>query len=1353
MKRGHREAVKEAKKFGKPVPDEPKEIRALERKAASRESSFKPSIERLRRGPIVETGLCHRSSEDVRGSSGLGATTGRLRRGESGAEQERSRPSERERGKQPSERLRLETSSERDGRRSGGLRNPSSRLTPSSFKLRQHDPTRQGVRWEDEEKADRGRAKQQTTLNKMLEEKDDFDLLTKNKVFNALKKLTALRLLGQVCDAESKGGWGDKGAGSDNEEKLAQCSEPAEAEMFAAVTSVESQAVSEFLKTRDEPLPMTAEEEGQAMASILVRESSQPPDIVSYEVPVLPQGVDYGRPTSASTQVSTARTSETPGSLVPRTPVSREHLAQPDALTEAYLFIGGGENGKPSRLDVLEACCDRAHVLRELLGLPAQVHPADRSDFESVFQAMGKIEMNGFISEADFSLFADSAVEFCRLRAGAAPAAATAGAGSSSPAAKPSLPLLSWREGRPEESTRSAPSVKPLFPGTKVGPAFVLKRDAAATLAEQCAAAVLERKEREGRAEGAAGGRTADEQKIEEVNERRRREAEKARVEAFEAFERKRAEAARLRQVEREQAVTAATLGVTEVRRLAREAQEVIRLREHEAKEEIRRREREECDREKRVAVELKALAEEAEREALWEAEAAKQTATAVAVAERAKREAEEEFAAAEAAKARLMHAKAKREAEEKDAEEAEAAVAAGVPWTSSRPDSPWGKEPASLGHALPAQAPENISKLDAVTDSRIAEQQSDEDYRLRSFISALGTEGGVRPDDRCRHADPTMTATGRGHAPLVAHSLQIAPYSPRSLPASLQPPRTAVMQVMPPPMALVQDSSHLNTAHKNLTPVCACKASPGRSLRCNSISRSSEGSRLTPSSAVSNLVRQMMEMESPQQRAQGLYNTPPVTSPSSNRHSYSRRGGVFRGRSNATSPPTPLAARSPSQMQPPYCVRCSLLFSEANGGCFFEQWSHWVVEGALAAFVPQRPVPDFKLRNNGGRNEILREAAGPNAKRFFMGWTHFLKIARGADGIFCHLANLKQLPVAIYLHDEQMRVARLPLGVSTDLRSVKAVAAAPALASDLRVSQLEGNFFHLIGSRIGASLVLKQDVDVSPWRSLLLRPCTRMPLSWPGTKHSLGESVLHPLNSPQSADSALATERSDDNNYEVVSTGARGTPTVTTVMNGGPVERLCERTRGCFSGSHSSVALGMSESLSDSNRRGRRIAHFAVPGTETNAAQPNGFAPAPTLSHSSAGTAAQARALANPSLEPRLGDAPSHTISRYATSPRAHSKRNESLMMPSSRQSVWRCYLLFSEANGGCFIEQWSPRYVEGALAAFMPQQSVPPFKLLSNGGRSEILRNAGGPNVKRFFVGWTHFVKSASAPPLDPE
>ena len=74
------------------------------------------------------------------------------------------------------------------------------------------------------------------------------------------------------------------------------------------------------------------------------------------------------------------------------------------------------------------------------------------------------------------------------------------------------------------------------------------------------------------------------------------------------------------------------------------------------------------------------------------------------------------------------------------------------------------------------------------------------------------------------------------------------------------------------------------------------------------------------------------------------------------------------------------------------------------------------------------------------------------------------------------------------------------------------------------------------------------------------------------------------------------------------------------------------------------------------------------------------------------------------------------------------------------------RCYLLFSESNGGSFWLQWSREEVEGALASFTPEEEVPAHKYATNGGRSELCREAGGPNVKKFYRGWLSFIKTAS-------
>ena len=77
--------------------------------------------------------------------------------------------------------------------------------------------------------------------------------------------------------------------------------------------------------------------------------------------------------------------------------------------------------------------------------------------------------------------------------------------------------------------------------------------------------------------------------------------------------------------------------------------------------------------------------------------------------------------------------------------------------------------------------------------------------------------------------------------------------------------------------------------------------------------------------------------------------------------------------------------------------------------------------------------------------------------------------------------------------------------------------------------------------------------------------------------------------------------------------------------------------------------------------------------------------------------------------------------------------------------KKVLRANLLFSEVNGGCFVLQWTddPAPI-GALATFVPQKPVPPYKLL-NEGKSELCRDIGGPNPKRWFEGWIAFIRVA--------
>ena len=82
-----------------------------------------------------------------------------------------------------------------------------------------------------------------------------------------------------------------------------------------------------------------------------------------------------------------------------------------------------------------------------------------------------------------------------------------------------------------------------------------------------------------------------------------------------------------------------------------------------------------------------------------------------------------------------------------------------------------------------------------------------------------------------------------------------------------------------------------------------------------------------------------------------------------------------------------------------------------------------------------------------------------------------------------------------------------------------------------------------------------------------------------------------------------------------------------------------------------------------------------------------------------------------------------------------------------------FKCFLLWSETNGGSFITQWSDGEPHGALASYEPPTAPAAWRYLRNDGRSELTRGVGGPNGrKQFYGGWCSFLKAAWAGALTP-
>jgi len=72
-------------------------------------------------------------------------------------------------------------------------------------------------------------------------------------------------------------------------------------------------------------------------------------------------------------------------------------------------------------------------------------------------------------------------------------------------------------------------------------------------------------------------------------------------------------------------------------------------------------------------------------------------------------------------------------------------------------------------------------------------------------------------------------------------------------------------------------------------------------------------------------------------------------------------------------------------------------------------------------------------------------------------------------------------------------------------------------------------------------------------------------------------------------------------------------------------------------------------------------------------------------------------------------------------------------------------CYLAFDLASNGTLFTHWSTTPIPDALASFTPSKPVPKFKFTQNAGRSELIRTINGPNLPRYYQGWTQFFKLA--------
>ena len=116
-------------------------------------------------------------------------------------------------------------------------------------------------------------------------------------------------------------------------------------------------------------------------------------------------------------------------------------------------------------------------------------------------------------------------------------------------------------------------------------------------------------------------------------------------------------------------------------------------------------------------------------------------------------------------------------------------------------------------------------------------------------------------------------------------------------------------------------------------------------------------------------------------------------------------------------------------------------------GATLYQHWSAEAIENALASFAPRKAVPAFKLKQNGGKSELVRDAAiGP---KYYGGWTAFVKAAVSFQGDFTFLTSPAEAPVHLYhiSGDAGVSLGRVEEGARVEPGPWKAVAAVPASA------------------------------------------------------------------------------------------------------------------------------------------------------------------------------------------------------------------------------------------------------------------------------------------------------------------
>lgn len=116
----------------------------------------------------------------------------------------------------------------------------------------------------------------------------------------------------------------------------------------------------------------------------------------------------------------------------------------------------------------------------------------------------------------------------------------------------------------------------------------------------------------------------------------------------------------------------------------------------------------------------------------------------------------------------------------------------------------------------------------------------------------------------------------------------------------------------------------------------------------------------------------------------------------------------------------------------------CYLTADDASNGSLYLNWKNGEVDNNLAFFLPTKSVPKFKLKKNGGKEELTRGTA-VKKKNLYQGWCNFVKLGKGYKSTFSYSSE----EVKVYSL-EGSKITFLERGESYDLTKVDVVAVIP---------------------------------------------------------------------------------------------------------------------------------------------------------------------------------------------------------------------------------------------------------------------------------------------------------------------